>query len=198
MVRKHIPPVTVLAGRAALKNLQNHRREKHPVRIGVLRLFSWNGPPAGHQSDILPPHRAHLAAALRCQQHDKQHVVEHLREPCLWPAVRVRCLSLVQRRPELAQLVTRSTRSRLRSPPGLRMRHAGLDSIQSCSTANVNIAEIRDRMRFAMTGACLALRSTSSRTWRRFKSTPRRCRQAGRTSRSMMRRVSVQLFAFCR
>jgi NAD(P)-dependent dehydrogenase (short-subunit alcohol dehydrogenase family) len=35
-------------------------------------------------------------------------------------------------------------------------RRAGFDSIQSCSIANVSIAEMRDRIRFAITGAILA------------------------------------------
>ena len=128
-----------------------------------------------------------------------QHVVQRLREPRLRCAVRVLGLRFMQRRPELAQLVAGRARDRGSVPrPACRMRHAGFDSIQSCSIANVNIAEIRDRMRFAMTGACLAFRSTSSRTSRRFTSTTRRCRQTGKTSRSMIRRVSVQLFAFSR
>ena len=97
------------------------------------------------------------------------------------------------------QLVAREARDRDCVPrPGLRIRHAGFVSIQSCSIANVSIAEIRDKTRFAITGANRAFRSTSSRTSRRFISTTRRCRQTGKTSRSIMRLVSVQLLAFSR
>jgi hypothetical protein len=94
VIGEDVALIAVLGLRTSLENLQHHRRERHPVRIGVLGGFRRDRPPPGDQIDILPPHRADLAAALRRQQHHDQHVVQRLRESRFGRAVGVLRLGL--------------------------------------------------------------------------------------------------------
>ena len=159
----------------------NGGHERYAIRVGVLRDVGRNRPPAALDVHIGPPHTRHFPAALRRQQHHQECIAQVARDnrrPCesLGSAGFV----------SVAQSSRNSSRARTRSRPrscvGLRMRSAGLASIQSV---------------WAITGAEVAFLSTSSRMSRRERSFTRRCRHAGKTSLWNMRRCSAQLLRRC-
>ena len=78
VVREDVPVVAVLGACATIENLEDHRGERHPVRVGVLRGFGGNQSPASDQIHIVPAHRTDVPAALSGQEHHHEHVVERL------------------------------------------------------------------------------------------------------------------------
>lgn len=105
MIREHVALVS--AESAPPEHLENRSRQRHAVRVLILRDGRGNRPPSARQVYLLPSHPAHLAATLRREQRDDQRIVQRLGEPRQRSAVRILRFSLVQCRPELALGLTR-------------------------------------------------------------------------------------------
>jgi hypothetical protein len=148
-VGEHVPVVGVRAFGTTFQNRQRHGRERHTMRVAVLGIRRRDDLPPSLQIHVTPAHRAHFPAPLRGQQHHAQHVTHRLGEPRNWPPFIVRGFRLVQRKPELAQLRASEHAIPTALQPRFLMRHAGLASMQSWSTANVNSAEMHSSTRLA-------------------------------------------------